>query len=113
MFLCVLGGSLRLTAASLDACPPPHIMEIDFPCRFREVVDDAPPSILANLCSVSHSLLFALAAAGCGGSSSSTTPPPPPPSPQTSTCATPAPSNPSAGGGIYTEVPIAPNVYGT
>lgn len=55
-------------------------------------------------------LLLELAASSCGGSASSTPPPPPP---ATSTCATPAPANPTGGGGIYTQIPIDPNVYGT
>jgi hypothetical protein len=59
--------------------------------------------------------LFALFLAACGGvlsqSSSSSTPPPQPQA--QSVCATPAPSNPSGGGGIYTQLSINPSVYGT
>src|ERR1700689_1224111 len=50
--------------------------------------------------------------AGCGGTSSQNSPPPPPPPPQP-VCATPATSNPAGGGGIYSQIPIDPNVYGT
>jgi hypothetical protein len=49
--------------------------------------------------------------AGCGGSSQNSTPPPPPP-PQP-VCATPATSNPAGGGGIYSQIQIDPDVYGT
>jgi hypothetical protein len=38
--------------------------------------------------------------------------PPPPPPPQ-SVCATPAPSNPAGGGGVYSQISIDPSVYGT
>jgi hypothetical protein len=59
-------------------------------------------------------IIFSLAIllAACGGSTPQTVTPPPPPPPQ-STCATPATTNPTGGGGIYTSIPIDPNVYGT
>jgi hypothetical protein len=56
-------------------------------------------------------LIVVLAASRCGGgsASSSTSPPPPP----TSTCAAPASANPTGGGGVYSQISIDPNVYGT
>ena len=54
--------------------------------------------------------LVALFLTACGGSPSQNSTPPPPLQP---VCATPAARNPTGGGGVYTQIPIDPAVYGT
>jgi len=65
---------------------------------------------LFSLPLVAFVFISVVVAPGCGGSASSSSTPPPPPAP---TCAAPAAANPSGGGGIYTQIPVDPNVYGT
>lgn len=67
---------------------------------------------LPQLLCAAFILLLTLATASCGVPITPAPPSIPPPPPQ-STCATPAPSNPSVGSGTYTQITIDPSVYGT
>lgn len=64
-----------------------------------------------SLLSLTYLAIVLMTFAACGGPLS--TPAQVPPPPPASTCATPAGSNPAVGAGIYSQIAIDPNVYGT